>query len=116
MKALANMKEIREVLQFHNSVSMVQALGPVTRRNFFVTTKGYIGVCPVDILAGDTISILAGGNCPFALRPSRSVRTVARMLRKEQHYTLVGDYYVQGIVNSEVVKLCNDSWNTLILE
>jgi len=43
-----------------------------SRRRFFMTRKGMIGVGSIDLRAGDTIWVLLGGKMPFVLRPAES--------------------------------------------
>lgn len=41
----------------------------LSRRRFFVTGQGHMGVGPPALMAGDEICVLLGGEAPFALRP-----------------------------------------------
>jgi hypothetical protein len=71
-------------------------------RNFFVTEKGYIGIGPLNIRAGDSICLFLGGITPFA------VRKVDR-----ETFNLVGECYVHGIMSGEALEgfddtLCQD--------
>jgi hypothetical protein len=68
-------------------------LGPATEdRCFFRTEGGDMGVGPFDSKVGDVVVILFGGNYPFLFRP------------KDKHYRLVGNAYVQGVMNGEIVQ------------
>lgn len=58
-------------------------------------TSGHIGLVPDSSRRGDVVYVLAGGPCPFVLRPvgSDPLRT----------YTLVGPAYIHGIMDGESV-------------
>lgn len=58
-------------------------------RRFFVTRKGFIGIGPPCLRRDDLVCILNGGIVPFLLR------------HREEHYKLVGDAYIYGIMNGE---------------
>ncbi|KAF4616233.1 hypothetical protein G7Y89_g15171 [Cudoniella acicularis] len=53
------------------------------------TANGYLAAVPYTAEVGDCITILAGRDHPFVLRPTRD------------HYRLVGPCYVHGIMNGE---------------
>ncbi len=62
-------------------------------RCFFTTTSGYIGIGPEGCKPGDHVVLLLGGDMPFVLR-SRS-----------DHYQLIGDAYVHGVMHGELMQL-----------
>ncbi|PMD48906.1 hypothetical protein L207DRAFT_376933, partial [Hyaloscypha variabilis F] len=62
-------------------------------QTFMVTSKGYVGWAHPLALPGDHIYILSGCTIPIVLRS-----------RKEGGFVLVGDAYVQGIMEGEAVK------------
>ena len=64
-------------------------------RRFFITTDGYMGVGPPEMLPGDSVVILLGGRVPFCLRAAED--------ETKGHYTLVGDTYVHGLMDGEGV-------------
>lgn len=64
----------------------------LSRRCFFMTECGKMGIGPYDTQIGDSAVILYGGNSCFILRPT-GIR-----------YTLQGDAYVHGIMDGELVK------------
>ncbi|OIW25644.1 HET-domain-containing protein [Coniochaeta ligniaria NRRL 30616] len=66
--------------------------GVVPHRCFIRTECGKFGYGPMATRAGDHIVILFGGNLCFVLRP------------KGPHYELVGDAYIQGVMNGELVR------------
>lgn len=65
-----------------------------TKRCFFVTHSGRLGVGPITTQAGDEITILYGGKVPFLLR-----HDVAGA------YRAVGEGYVHGIMEGEALDL-----------
>jgi Heterokaryon incompatibility protein (HET) len=59
---------------------------------FLVTERGYAGVAPNSVRAGDTICIFNGGAVPFLLRKSR---------KRDGAYHLLGGCYVHGFMSGE---------------
>jgi hypothetical protein len=62
------------------------------KRRMARTTKGYIGLVPKDAQPGDCIVLLMGVSVPVVLRPSG------------QRWKLMGESYVEGIMNGELWK------------
>ena len=83
--------EARAVSELRTTV----ATGLQSRKLIF-TTRGYIGIGPVDCQEGDVVCILPGSTVPLILRPAES-NTIDRI-----HY-LIGDAYVHGIMYGEAV-------------
>lgn len=75
-------------------------------RSFFVTEKGYFGLGPHILRRGDVCHILKGARVPFMLRKA-----------DEGAYKLVGEAYVHGIMNGELVVNPDDEeqWSSIIL-
>jgi hypothetical protein len=68
------------------------------RRRLFMTSSGYIGLCPENCQAGDKVFVLSHCPAPIFLRP--------RGLRPgDNKYTALGHGYVHGIMNGEAVKM-----------
>jgi hypothetical protein len=94
---------------------MIQAVrdigSSVTRataeRRFFVTSKGYLGLGPENTRVGDEISLLLGGSTPFLLRRSAPLnyqyRSELHYSRYEGTYMLLGDCYVHGCMDGELL-------------
>lgn len=61
-------------------------------RRLFTTTKGLLGLGPMIIQEGDIVSVLFGGNVPYALRPVGD------------HYRLVGECYFHSIMEGQGVE------------
>ncbi|KAH8791065.1 hypothetical protein BGZ57DRAFT_875146 [Hyaloscypha finlandica] len=66
------------------------------RRKIFRTLKGYMGLGPDSLLPGDIAVVLFGGNVPYILRPQNG------------HYLFVGEAYIHGIMNGEVIRQWRD--------
>ena len=64
---------------------------------FFVTEKGYFGIGPPKLHAGDEVWALLGSNVPFILRGVQTTGT-------GEHRLSVGDCYVEGIMMGEAVR------------
>ena len=59
-------------------------------RRLAVTNKSYAALVPSSARCGDVICILWGARVPFVLRP------------EEDHYVLIGDCYVEGMMCGEL--------------
>lgn len=66
-------------------------------RRLFYTSKGYLGLGPALLQAGDIVSVLAGGTIPFVLRRD------SRSSPSKRRFQLVGEAYVHGIMYGEAV-------------
>lgn len=67
-------------------------------RKLFFTSNGLFGAGPLDMQEEDVIYVLAGGNVPYVLRPVLGNAT------PDQLYELVGDCYVQDVMDGQAVK------------
>jgi hypothetical protein len=83
---------------FHTRVSIA-----TVNRKFFITEKGYFGLGPSTTQPGDNVCVLAGGHVPYVVRP-RDCDCAASILGDEpvNSLELLGDAYMQGIMNGEV--------------
>lgn len=72
---------------------MDRALATLHHRTFFTTDAGFCGIGPADVQAGDRVVVLLGASMPYVLRPVGD------------HYTLVGEAYVSGIMYGELMAL-----------
>ena len=68
-----------------------------TGRKLFVTTKGHLGLGPGALQEGDLVCVLFGGIVPFVLRRCEDASCL-----------LVGECYVHGFMQGEVVKEWED--------
>ncbi|KAJ9609429.1 hypothetical protein H2200_005756 [Cladophialophora chaetospira] len=100
-------------------------------RRLFLTANGYIGLGPDVVREGDTVSILGGGDTPFLLRRSSdenvgepprkrltSFLTSSKQSQESEepgtdHYRLVGECYVEGMMKGEAVQ-CMNAGNALL--
>jgi hypothetical protein len=71
-------------------------LNRLLHRSLFVTEKGYIGLGPAKIQNGDMVCIIYGCSVPLILRA------------QNDHHILVGEAYVHGIMDGEVIDLFLD--------
>ena len=60
-------------------------------RTFFTTEMGYMGLGPAQLTIGDHICVFYGGNIPVVLR------------QDEEEFVLLGQAYVHGIMDGEVM-------------
>ena len=68
-------------------------------RSFITTTKGRIGLAPTDCKKGDVICVFLGAAVPHVLRPN------AAGAWETSTFSFVGDCYLHGIMNSEVLDM-----------
>ena len=92
-------------------------------RSFFISKQGYIGVAPANIQQEDVICIALGSRVPLIIRPkaqaascqNKKVRVLVRSPNESKapeecskehrrRYTVVGDAYVHGLMDGEIVK------------
>uniref|UniRef100_L2FGN4 Heterokaryon incompatibility domain-containing protein n=1 Tax=Colletotrichum fructicola (strain Nara gc5) TaxID=1213859 RepID=L2FGN4_COLFN len=69
-------------------------------RGLFVTEKGNVGLCHPGVKSGDEIWVLKGGRVPFILRKQLQSHGGHEPTR----YRLVGDCYLDGVMDGEVFK------------
>ncbi|KAE9373588.1 hypothetical protein N431DRAFT_407221 [Stipitochalara longipes BDJ] len=73
-------------------------------RRLFRTKKNYLGIAAQSLEKGDGVWVLAGAAVPLILRPA-----------KDGGWTLVGEAYIHGIMNGEVVKLAGKEFRQIEL-
>lgn len=81
-------KEVSLFLKFVDKMDTV-----LYRRSVFSTSDGWIGVGPDSMRAGDIIVLLSGGDVPHVLR----------LCGCGDHYELIGECYVEGIMHGEMM-------------
>ncbi|KAF7452155.1 Heterokaryon incompatibility protein [Pyrenophora tritici-repentis] len=73
-----------------------------TGRYFVTTSRGHIGWGPRGSEIGDSVVVMPGGKVSYILRkmdnPDPSNKTTT------QHYTFIGDAYIQGIMDGEFTR------------
>ena len=67
----------------------------VRNRKFCTTSKGYMGLFPRGTQAGDRICVFLGGPVLFVLRPHKPSKS----------YQLIGECYVHGIMDGEILEV-----------
>ncbi|ERF70936.1 hypothetical protein EPUS_06721 [Endocarpon pusillum Z07020] len=67
----------------------------VKGRRFGTTSKRYMGLFPAGTKVGDQICVFLGGHIPFVVRPSETSGA----------FQLIGECYVHGIMDGEVMKM-----------
>jgi hypothetical protein len=60
-------------------------------RRLIITSNGFLAICPRSTQKDDLICVLRGGKAPFVLR------------KEGDHYTLIGECYVDGIMYGELL-------------
>ncbi|KAI0537736.1 HET-domain-containing protein [Xylaria digitata] len=115
-------------------------------RCLFLTHSGYVGICSANVQAGDVVCVFSDVRIPFILRPQGAVAVPTRddppyipgyypfndeqlgeiLSFKEKDlplpckFQLVGDAYVQGLMNGEAAKRLggqlNDFMRILLIE
>ncbi|KAL8957983.1 MAG: hypothetical protein Q9193_004870 [Seirophora villosa] len=68
-------------------------------RRFFLTSKGYYGIAHNALKVGDTCMVIPGATVPFVVRKTASVGEASSASNR---YRLVGEAYVQGIMQGEL--------------
>ncbi|KAF4633098.1 hypothetical protein G7Y89_g5022 [Cudoniella acicularis] len=107
---------LRQCLLHQNSPSFKNTERAVylrtQRRRFFVTERGYFGLGTANTEIGDEVFVLSGCSVPVILRKKTShfvinsgiVATLARDTMFEGYWYFVGESFVTGIMDGEVVK------------
>ncbi|KAE9375893.1 HET-domain-containing protein [Stipitochalara longipes BDJ] len=67
-------------------------------RRFLVTENGYMGLAPLDAESGDIVFIIPGVSVPFVLR------------EEDGGFRLIGECYVQNVMDGEVMVNLEESW------
>lgn len=68
----------------------------IYNRKFFTTKGGLVGFGPSDMIQGDEVWLIYGDQVPFILRPLRT-------RDGHQEHGVVGDCYVQGVMQGQAV-------------
>ncbi len=59
-------------------------------RRLIRTSTNHLGIAPIAAEPGDVVCVLGGSKVPFVMR------------KIEDHYVMIGECYVQGIMDGEV--------------
>lgn len=76
----------------HNA-SQTLKLGPTRGRVLMASATGYIGLVPHGTREGDLLFVAMGADVPYVIRP----------LADDDGYELIGEAYVQGVMDGEIV-------------
>jgi hypothetical protein len=68
----------------------IQSATSILEIKFMVSHRSYFGRAPLQAMKGDIIAVLLGGTVHFLLRQDGN------------HYRLIGDCYVHGIMDGEL--------------
>ena len=86
--------------------SLRDRIGEVTiNRILCITENGYIGLVPQTAKVGDQVVVLHGGPTPFVLRLAEGYETAPGVGRESWRWQLVGEAYVHGIMDGEVMEM-----------
>jgi len=77
-------------------------------RRIFLTSKGYYGISHKTLEVGDVCCVFEGANVPFVLRRvSQTSDTEIDMGSPSDRYLLVGESYIQGTMEGEIVEMAD---------
>ena len=85
--------ESESVSEPEHSALRTLVLGPTRGRVMFVTGTGWVGLAPYGTSEGDVVFIGVGADVPYILRAC------------EDGYELIGECYVQGIMDGEAMSM-----------
>ena len=80
-------------------------------QSLVITQQGYMGIGPWNSEVGDELWVLFGGRVPFVLRPY----TTCDLNESLKSYTLVGDCYVHGCMQGQLMTRLKDRTQTAFL-
>ncbi|KAH7163777.1 heterokaryon incompatibility protein-domain-containing protein [Fusarium sp. MPI-SDFR-AT-0072] len=76
-------------------------------RRLFLTKGGYLGLAHPSAQAGDEVVLLSGGRVPFVVRK--------RSPDSQDCYHVIGEAYMHGIMDGELLGTANGKWEDLQL-
>ena len=87
-------------------------------KRFFLTSNGIAGTGPRDMKVGDQCFVFKGGRTPFVIRQrDTSTSTDSGILSPSQHgYTLIGECYMAGVMDGEIVQRNSEGWHKAYLK
>jgi len=92
-------------LQTGDSITRYALARDHDKYRLFLTQRGYIGLCPSTARPGDKVYILLGSRVPHVLRNCDN---------HEAGYTLIGDAFVYGAMDGELMVSASDQVNVEI--
>ena len=82
-----------ETLEPEHNATRTLVLGPTRGRVMFVSATGWLGLAPFGTREGDVVFVGVGADVPYVLRAC------------EDGFELVGECYVQGIMDGETMEM-----------
>ncbi|VUC33477.1 unnamed protein product [Clonostachys rosea] len=82
------------------------------KRKVFLTEEGYLGIATREILKQDEIFILPGSPVPIVLRPTNLPSSTRP---QDTRYKVVGDCFIHGFMDGEVIKGSNFKMQDLVI-
>jgi len=79
---------------------------------FFVSERGYMGLCRESAQKGDEIHVMSGSNVPFVLR----ARIIGGAACAARHFTVHGQAYIHGFMDGEALEREDFQWNEAHIE
>ena len=87
---------------FKYCVPLLQSLNTCTHeRQMFISKQGYVGLVPPAARPGDLLCVFLGVRVPIVLR------------KVEDHYVLIGESYVDGAMDGQLMKELEEGKSTL---
>ncbi|PQE12977.1 heterokaryon incompatibility protein [Rutstroemia sp. NJR-2017a BBW] len=83
----------RSAQEGQSHLFLLELVNTIHRRVFFTTSRGYMGFGAMGAQVGDQVCILGGGWTPFILRNYNT------------HFEMIGDSYLHGIMQGEMLDL-----------
>lgn len=83
-----------DILDVHFSATYMAQMRRMYDSRPFVSTRGYVGICPMETQPGDVITIIKAARVPYILRKEKGV----------EHWKLVGESHVYGIMDGEFMR------------
>jgi hypothetical protein len=91
--------------QERSDIAWYSQLRRIHSRRIFISTTGYVGLCPWHTEIGDKLCIFLGGNTPYIIRPTG-----------QGNHTLIGEAYAHGIMYGEIMKDDQLEIDNIVLE
>ncbi|KAI1350605.1 hypothetical protein F5Y01DRAFT_285781 [Xylaria sp. FL0043] len=105
---ISGMKRLRYVLKeaLYPGIDLTfqtSFLAACTGRRFFTTQNGFFGIGPASIEENDIVAVVMGVSVPIVLREVEDLNSDLK------NYIVVGECYVHGIMDGELVKARQDA-------
>ncbi|RGP65875.1 heterokaryon incompatibility [Fusarium longipes] len=88
-------------------------------RKFFVTKRGYFGLCDADCLPGDSVCVLLGADVPFILRETQHYldeESNPVFVNNRQDKKILQSRLVNGLVSQKLSKFMGEAYVDDIME